>query len=201
MDSDPGANKAQRSTFFRSQHRFPDLVRKQVWREKLEAMPKADVFLRRSDGSLEAVAFGESDGSSTVTGLDVEQDLADRDSPKANASMPRFVDQGLKMIAQDPEYAPSGAELKVVCAAGKTAPVFSLPVVIDEDGEIASKLLFTAETGRVRQRRACFVEASHESSLQYFMIVEGNTRLAQPTVLVVPNLTGEEAVLLLLDAD
>lgn len=198
VNSDPGANKAQRSTFFRGQHRFPDLVRKQVWREKLEAMPKADVFLRRADGSLEAVAFGESDGSSTVTGLDVVQDSADRDSPEASASLPNFVGHGLKIIAEDPKHPPPDAEIKVVCPAGKTVPVFSLPIVIDEDGEIAGKLLFTAETGSVRQRRACFVEARKGSALRHYVIVEGHTRLTQPTVLVVPNLAGEEVVLLFL---
>ena len=197
-DSDPGANKSQRSTFFRSQHRFPDLVRKQVWREKLEAMPKADVFLRRADGSLEAVAFGESDGSATVPGLDVVQDSADRDSPEASASLPKFVGHGLKTIAEGSENVPFGAEIKVVCPTGKTTPVFSLPIVIDEDGEIAGKLLFTAETGSVLQRRACFVEARNESNLRHCVIVEGYTRLTEPTVLVVPNLTGEEVVLSLL---
>jgi hypothetical protein len=118
-DSDPGVNKAQRSTFLRSQHRFPDLVRKQVWREKLEAMPKADVFLRKADGSLEAVAFGESGGSSKAIGLDVVRDSVNNDSPEASASLPRFVALGLKIISANPEHAQAGTEIKVVCPPGK----------------------------------------------------------------------------------
>lgn len=199
VDSDPGANKTQRSTFFRSQHRFPDLARKQLWREKLEAMPKADVFLRKADGRLETVALGESDGFSTVAGLDVSQDSADYDNSEASVSLPRFVDQGLKLIAEGLEHVPSGAEIKVVCPAGKIAPVFSLPVVIDEDGEIASKLLFTAETGSVRQRRACFVEVSQKANKRFhFLVIEGQTRSAQSVVMSVTNPVMADAILSIL---
>lgn len=197
-ETDPGANRAQRMGVLTVQHRFPDLHRKQIWREKIEAMPKADVLLLRADGGLGVIAFGDSEGFSTVPGLDVVKNSMDFGNLEATSMLPSFVSQGLKIVAEGPEYALSAPEIRVVCQVGKSTPVFSLPVVIDEDGEIASKLLFTAETGRVRQRRACFVEMSRGSNFQHCVIVEGNARQSKPTVLVVPNLTGKEVVFLLL---
>ncbi len=181
VDSDPDVNKTQRSTSYRSMHRFPDLVRKQIWRERLETMPKPDVLLRRANGSLEPIAFGESDGFSGATGIDITKE--DHYDSGTSTLLPRFVDHGLKIIAQGAEYAPFAAKLKVVCPVGKITPVFSLPVVIDEDGEIASRLLFTTETSGMRQRRACFVEVMCEASERYLLIVEGQTRSERTTVL------------------
>jgi len=193
-DTDSGTNRAQRMGVLTVQHRFPDLLRKHIWREKIEAMPKADVLLRRADGSLEPVAFGESDGVSGGAGVDVMQD--DHNDPETSALLPRFVDYGLKIIAAAPEYAQPDTVIKVVCPEGKTTPVFSLPVVINEDGEIACKLLFNSETGRVRQRRACFVEVlctpAHEQ--RFLLIVEGRTKSEHATIMVIAKPAIEEAV-------
>lgn len=196
VNADPGTNKTPRSTFFRSQRRFPDLIRKQVWRERLEAMPKADVFLRRTDGSLEMVAFGEGNSCSMAAALDVARQSVEHSD--VDVSLPSFVDKGLKVIATKIAFSLPDVEIEVVCPVGKDTPVFSLPMVIDENGEIASNLLFTALTGGVRQRRACFVEVRRASDPQQcLLIAEGKMRLDEPVVLVASEKTVESSVLLL----
>jgi len=198
-ETDPGNNKTQRTGAFAGQHRFPDLQRKQVWREKIEAIPQADVFLRHADGSLEQVAIGESEGYSTRTGIDVTQISNGGPEVGKDVPLPWFVQTGLKNIAADSSYASTSMVLKVICPVGKTESVFSLPVVIDEDGEIASKLLFTKLDGSVRQRRACFVEISIQAILlRYLLIIEGQTRSAQPEILTATRPEINEAVLLIL---
>lgn len=193
-DVDPGSNKTQRTSSFYSQHRFPDLARKQVWREKIEAMPKADVYLRRADGSLEQVAFGEGDGYSEIAGMNAAQSVKE-----GSISLPRFVQAGLKIIAKTPEYSRSDAQVKPVCLPGKTNPVFSLPVVIDENGEIASDLLFIGVDGSTRQRHACFVEVcTHAMPQRYLVIIEGCTRTAEPEILATTRVEMAEAPLLVL---
>lgn len=181
-DTDPGANKAQRRAAFVTQHRFTDLLRKQVWREKIEAMPNADVFLRHADGGLEQVALGESTWSSTTPGIDVTQEDAGTQAQK-EVPLPWFVQAGLKAIEADPAYEPSGMRMKIVCPVGKLVPVFSLPVVISEDGEIASELLFTGLDGTTRQRRGCFVEVLGKDSYQQCMLIlEGRTKSVRPEI-------------------
>lgn len=68
-DVDPGTRKAQRTLVFEDKHRFPDLTRKSIWREKQEALPAPDIYRRNVDGSLEQVAWGEPSGNSVAVGL------------------------------------------------------------------------------------------------------------------------------------
>jgi len=181
-ESDPRANRAQRMGALTVQHRFPDLHHKQVWREKIEAMPQADVYLRRADGSLEQVAFGESEGHSTASAIDVAQPAFGEATSK-DASLPWFVRVGLKQITADPAYASANQVTKIVSSVGMTHPVFSLPVVIDQDGVIDANLLFTRADGGTRQRRGCFIEVTGSGQKQnYLVILEGNIQREIPTV-------------------
>lgn len=185
-EMDPGANKSQRRATFSRQRRFTDLIRKSVWRDKIETMPNADVFLRHEDGRLEQVAFGESTWSSTTPGIDVSQaDRGNTEGPK-DKSLPWFVQTGLKSIRSDPAYQGEEVQIKIICPAGKSEPVFSLPAVIDDDGVIANQLFFTSEEGSTRQRCGCFVEVVSEDSLpQCRLILEGGMRSARPQVRLV----------------
>ena len=179
---DPGANRAQRMGVLTVQHRFPDLHRKQIWREKIEAMPQAGVFLRHVDGSLEQVAFGESERHSATSAIDVVQSAVG-DITSKDESLPWFVHMGLRQIAADPKYASANLVTKIVTPAGMTHPVFSLPVVIDQDGVIDTDLLFTKKEGGTHQRRGCFVEVMNSAQLQYnLVILEGRGPEDQPRI-------------------
>jgi hypothetical protein len=193
-DIDPCVNKAQRRATFVTQRRFTDLLHKQVWREKIEAMPNADVFLRQADGSLAQVALGESTWSSTTSGVDVLQSDAGAQVQK-DVLLPWFVQVGLKAIETAPAYESSGRRVQLVCPVGKLVPVFSLPVVISEDGVIASELLFTSLDGSTRQRRGCFVEAiGKDSYRQCMLILEGSMKSVRPEIVAVDSAELKRAI-------
>lgn len=195
-DGDPGTKKIQRRSFFRDRCQFPDLARKQVWREKVEAIPKADVFLLHANGSLEQVAFGEGTSSADATGVDACEEPVDSFMSGKTVQLPRFVSVSLETIAAAPNF-PLGAQLVLIRPTEKQEMVFSLPMVVNEDGEIAEKLLYSEPSGRARQRRACFVEVRAEAK-HCLLVVEGQTRLAQPIILVAGSWSLRDAVSLAL---
>lgn len=187
--TDADAGRTQRRIVFASLRRFPDLTRKQVWREKIEAMPNADVFLRHADGSLEQVAFGESQCSSATPGMDVSPADAETSTQK-DMPLPWFVQMGLKAIDTAP-----GMQVKVVCPVGMLVPVFSLPLVISEDGVIASELLFTGLDGGTRQRRGCFVEVGGgDSCRKHMLILEGSTKSERTEIVAVDSADLKHAI-------
>lgn len=182
-ETDPGSRRTQHSRTLTGPHRFPDLARKQIWRDKIETMPHANVYLRHADGNVEQVAFGEAEGNSATPAIDLEQSAALGDISSKNASLPWFVRKGLRQIAASPAYASSNLAVKVVAPQGMTQPVFSLPVVIDEDGVIDATLLFNKNEGSTRQRRGCFVEITEsERNSCYRVILEGGHQGDQPSV-------------------
>lgn len=183
-ETDPGSKKAQRTGSFKTPRRFPDLVRKQVWREKIETMPNADVFLLDGDGHLEQIAFGSSSGSSRTPGMDIFQDTGDEHDKPGETTLPWFVRAGLRDIAANPGFASPESINKVVCPTGLTNPVFSLPMVIDENGVITDYQLFLKADGGTRQRRGCFVEIVRSKADQsYLLVLEGGSRLQRPTLM------------------
>lgn len=183
-DGDPGANKAQRRGTFRDSRQFPDLTRKQIWREQIEAVPKPDMFLRRSNGSLEQVAFGEGDGCADAAGMDACEPSTASSAPDQETQLPRFVKVALKTLATATDFGPD-AHVVLVRPIGKQEIVFSLPMVVDEEGEIANGLLYFRRDGQVRQRRACFVEVKAEVTVpRHLLVVEGQEKTAPPMILV-----------------
>lgn len=184
-DTDPGDRKAQRRTVFDNQQRFPDLARKPIWREKLEAMPKPDVYLQHAGGTIEQVALGEPAGSSAAAGIDVVRGAGSSHAPEQRP--PRFVLQGLDRIASEAVTTPENAVVQIVCPAGKTASIFSLPAIIDDDGVLDAQLLFTAADGSTRQRRGCFAAANGRGGAScYWLIIEGGSRYDRPMTVQAP---------------
>ena len=184
IDSDPDTNKRQRSRSFSAQHRFPDLIRKQVWKENTEDFQNSDVFLLRSDGSIEQVAFGEAGGSSNATGINVTQDVGSGTETGRRPSLPRFVRTALATIRRNQAAVVEGASVKVICSPGKPSPVFFLPIVTDEDGVIMPQFLFSDEAGHTRQRRGCFIEITHfQHYCRYIIAVEGESSAQSPIIL------------------
>ncbi|MCU7841598.1 MAG: hypothetical protein KZQ94_19745 [Candidatus Thiodiazotropha sp. (ex Troendleina suluensis)] len=86
VNSDPSKLKAQRHYKLKKEHRFPDLVPKQVWRDKIDALPAADIFVMKSDGSLEQISYGESNYKTGTTGVDT---IAQSEDERRN--LPKFV--------------------------------------------------------------------------------------------------------------
>lgn len=156
-ETDPGVNAAHRTKSISTKHRFPDLVRKSIWRKKNEEIPPAEVFRKKAGGALEQVGLGESDRHAGTPALDVlQQD--DVDLAKQLPLLPRFVQQGIQMLNSGGSNGPKEIVRRVVPPEGSNHPVFCLPVVVDDDGVIDEDHLFTEEDGHTRQRRGCFVE-------------------------------------------
>lgn len=193
-DGDPGTNKAQRRGAFLDRRQFPDLARKQVWREKIEVAPKPDVFLRHADGSLEQVAFGEADSYAGPAGIDIGAPAADS-RPVDSDCHPRFISVALKAIATAPEF-PSGAQLTLLRPTGNTAVIFSLPIVADQEGEIEDRLLYAEIDGRMRPRRACFAEISVKAVVESrVLIVEGKVKTDPPELFSAVNVSVHAAAM------
>lgn len=186
VNREPGNNKIQRSAVFTSKTKFPDLEKKPVWRTKAEAMESADVFLRKADGTLEQIAFGESGYAADHAGLDLQQCTPwqeNNDEP-----LPQFVIDGLQVLAEDSQYGAVGCELKVMYSPGKRSPVFNLPYIVNEDGEIEEESMFVKEDGGVRQRRGCWCEV-RGTIIRHFVIQEGLALLRYSRPAIKPLLT------------
>lgn len=169
VNTEPGSNRVQRNAIFTSKTKFPDLEKKPVWRLKAEAMESAEVFLRKADGTLEQIAFGESGYATDHAGLDLRQSSPEQ--KEDDEPLPQFVFDGLKMLAEDLQYGVVGYKLKVVCSPGKINPIFKLPYIVNEDGEIEEGSMFLSDDGGVRQRRGCWVNGGGKK----IQIVEATT--------------------------
>lgn len=182
-EQDAAGDRNQRRALFASPRQFPDLQYKSIWRDKIDTMPGADVFLKHEDGRLEQVAIGESPWSSAIAGIDVSRsEEGDGDALTARP-LPWFVKTGLSDIKADPAYQAQDMRLEIVCPAGKQEPVFFLPEVIDADGVIANQLIFTEEQGTTRLRRGCFASiGSDTGGAVCLLILEGETRSGRPSV-------------------
>lgn len=170
-ETDPGVDAAHRTKSISTKHRFPDLVRKSIWRKKEEEMPPVEVFRRKAGGTLQQVGLGESDHHADTPSLDVlQQD--DIDLATQLPLLPRFVQQGIRILNNG---GPKEIVRRVVPPAGSNHPIFCLPVVVDDDGVINEDHLFTEEDGHTRQRRGCFVELDLELAyVGYLVILEGH---------------------------
>lgn len=188
VDVDPGSDRAQRKTAFASQERFPDLRDKRVWQDQIEVIPAPDVYIRCADGSLEQVAHvavGESSWSSTVPGIDVsvfeDGDLASRKPMR----LPRFVRDGVRAIRENSTFCSPDQTISVVCPEGKTEPVFSLPLVLNDQPEAKAQTHFTTGNGETRQRRGCYINIGCKNAQsKYLLILEG--RINSSSTLVFP---------------
>ena len=169
VNKEAGNNKSGRTAPFMTNVKFPDLARKKVWRLKAEEMESADVFLRKADGTLEQIAFGESTNATDHAGLDLQQYTPWQENK--DESLPQFVIDGLKMLSEDPQYGAVGCELKVACPPGKRSPIFNLPYIVNEDGEIEEGSMFVKEDGGVRQRRGCWAYVI-SADIQFYKIRE-----------------------------
>lgn len=156
-DEDPGARKSVKAYPVSPNVRFPDLLKKPVWHKEIEAIETQIAFIQRADGTVEKVAFGLPEGSSQTRALEVTG-TQKRINPEKTENLPQFIVQGLKQI--DQRYGPFhfAKTRKLIILADHGTPAFSLPMLVDENGEINTVTQFTEPNGTHRPRQACFVE-------------------------------------------
>ncbi|MEW8458380.1 MAG: hypothetical protein AB2710_19995 [Candidatus Thiodiazotropha sp.] len=193
VNSDPSKDKSQRQYRFKKEYRFPDLVRKNVWRDKIEALPAADIYLKKPDGSFEQISYGESSYTTSTTGIDAISQ-SDHDA----GSFPKFVKAGLFLLDLKPEYVTVGSRKNVITPPGKANPVFNIPLIMDDNGEVAESFFMIAPNGSMRVRQACFVEIIRPSyPKQYVIIAQGRSWDHSPSLISAQSLDIFQASILL----
>ena len=108
------------------------------------------MMLRRTDGSIEPVAFGDQWGDSTVRKIDVTlgNEIV---SLEAAAPLPNFLQRAVTSFHRQL------SEVCLIRLAGYSEPVFPLPSLVDSDGVVDTDTLFEDSDGSHRQRQACFL--------------------------------------------
>lgn len=186
-DEDPGS--AKRVSRFNGERkvRFPDLAKKRVWLEKIEAQDGPEIIMMpNSTSGTEAIAFGLPDGSGNARAIDATDGYSPADG--VSAELPRFAKLGIehfiKTLGPDEQY-----EYRPLIKAGQTSVAFLLPLLVDSDGVIDERLRFTEPNGTHRQRMACYFWLYQQDRLKKAVaIVEGKSVRDYPAALELPRL-------------
>lgn len=181
-DRDPGATKTLRHFKFDDSMRFPDLRHKPVRPREIVADHTQKIFIKHVDGSLEMVSFGDPSGTRDVRAVDAYLDKPAAQIAPAEEKLPAFVTAGMAEARSAAERR-KGVEVKTLIPFGETHPVFSMPLIVDEDGAFDPVLLFTEPDGHRRLRRACIVGLfDAETEVRKMVIIEGAQHGYRPLV-------------------
>lgn len=172
-EEDPGAKKSTHHLAFADAMRFPDLRHKSIRLREIVAGKGKQLLIRHQDGSLEPVAFGEPESSGDVRAVDFCADSQPDRIALAGEKLPKFVRDGVVKIRQERGDMPCGV-LNLLRPVGEPHPVFSLPMVVDEDGVVDQLFLCREPDGRDRLRRGCFIELLRDDRMVFqALIIEG----------------------------
>lgn len=193
---DPGTGKSHRRFSFDHSVRFPDLRRKPVWWEKVVAGKSTGIVIRRADGSLDVVAFGEPKGSRRARAVDGCQGEPHAEAVEmAPEKLPYFVRAGIKLAISQQPGGGNGVTARLLQRFGTAEPVFLLPRFVDEDGVIDPRFMYCEPDGSHRELRACFVELFRDGeALKKCAVVEGESIGKPPQVIDVPGATLETLI-------
>ncbi|MBM2886739.1 hypothetical protein JFK97_20320 [Chromobacterium phragmitis] len=181
QEGDPGRSKTPRAWPTFDKVKFPDLRKKPVWLEKLAQISGTILFARHADGSLEQVAFGDDTDDSNNRGMDVGEHVPPNEVALGETKLPGFVRAGIRLLQKKMmDGSGSSPHLVLLQMQGQPEAVFLLPLLVDEDGVVDSRVRWTAPDGRHRQRRACLIKGSHMP--QAYVIIEGPALQTGPLV-------------------
>lgn len=187
-DTDPGARKKVRHFFFDDSMRFPDLRRKPIRPREIVAVGAKEVFIRHADGTLEKVAFGEPEGSGDARAVDACSGEPPPQIALSDQKLPEFVAIGIALAKSKLPNCGYGIDAKPLLRFGETDPVFTFPLIVDEDGVVDLVMMFTDVDGHQRVRRACFVGFfKDEMKIRMIILVEGAGVGKGPTIFEVEN--------------
>ena len=154
--------------------RFPDLVKKLVWRERYETEdPPERIFVKGA--VTEQVGVGGASNSKDnrdVRSIDVGYaikpiQLADIDSKRY-----KFVFDGIELAIKQLKLKPENVTVELITLPSYTHPVISLPCLIDEHAEIDPISFCNIGRGE-RLRRGCFAKIYENTKTHHkFFIVE-----------------------------
>ena len=181
QEGDPGRSKTPRAWPTFDKAKFPDLRKKPVWLEKLVQTSGAVLFVRRADRGLEQVAFGDGTDNSSNRGMDIGEHAPSTEICINETKLPGFVRAGIRLLQKKMiDGTGASAPLVLLQMQGQPEAVFLLPLLVDEDGVIDHRILWTAPDGRHRQRRACIAKGGHTPTT--YVIIEGPAIQSEPLV-------------------
>lgn len=181
-ESDPGGVKSSKSFWIQEKCRFPDLKSKSIWLDKMDVSEVSDIYLRAKDGGLSQIAFGAPSGSQAPRCADIVSTESMEDFEDLPGKLPRFVITGLQFLRMH-VLKSSGFTFKVTGLNGGPA-IISLPLIVDEDGEIEALTVTVRPNGRLRPRRACFIARYlFDTEVEKMVIVEGTDSFTPPIYL------------------
>lgn len=155
-ENNPGNSRVGKEFRMRTQARFPDLTKKQVWRERYDTVD-APEFMLMTMPTDEEISVGERIGSSKVRAVDIVSEVCAEISEN-DASVPKFVRNGIKIATKGITSSSQSPTTTLITLPGYTHPVISLPYLVDEAGEINPVSFLLDICGDQRLRRGCFVE-------------------------------------------
>ncbi|MDD5544883.1 MAG: hypothetical protein PHX83_17080 [Acidobacteriia bacterium] len=178
-DADPGAKKAPQTHYQQDRLRFPDLGRKPVWRMPMGVAGGPSMLIRRKNGSLEPVSYGEPWGNPDVRQVEL---VTSGIVAPVNETGPHsaFVQE---VIAT---FVAQSYKVSLLTLPGYSQPVFAMPTVVDEDGVLEIAMLFTQPDGHHRARQALFVQVSGTGGgHERYLALEGIAAGDQVTIIAV----------------
>lgn len=182
-EEDPGAKKSTHHLPFADAMRFPDLRHKSIRLREIVAGKGKQLLIRHQDGSLEPVAFGEPESGGNVGAVDLCADSQPDRIALVGEKLPKFVRDGVLKIRQE-RGDMRGGVFNLLCPVGEPQPVFSLPMVVDEDGVVDQLFLYREPDGRDRLRRGCFIELlSDDRIVLQALIIEARQIGAIPLII------------------
>jgi len=182
-DGDPGKAKSSRASIFDSPIRFPDLKRKQVWRERVFSCSSAGIIVRHKDGVLEQLAMGEAEDSAGVRGGSVQERLKPGEDNGPLDQLPGWVRAGIDLAYARANRQGERLTHRLLIPPGESRPVIQLPMVIDEDGVVDEGCLFQMPDGHRRTRQICFARIYRgDQLLELLLIAEPIDTSACPEV-------------------
>ncbi len=197
-DGDPGKAKSSRASIFDSPIRFPDLKRKQVWRERVVSCSSAGIIVRHKDGVLEQLAMGEAEDSAGVRGGSVQERLKPGEDNGPLDQLPGWVRAGIDLAYARANRQGERLTHRLLIPPGESRPVIQLPMVIDEDGVVDEGCLFQMPNGHRRTRQICFARIYRgEQLLANFLVAEPTASFPSPALHQVKDVDLMEAVTLL----
>lgn len=195
-DTDPGKTKQPRKLLFDDSVRFPDLKRKPIRPREVVAGTVQGILLKHADGSVELISFGHPEGHGDVRSIDTC--ITSTDAVIApEQKLPTFVINGMKIaIAQ--HVCEHSAVAKPLLPFGATEPVFQLPMIVTEDGEVNTCSLFMEPDGHHRPRRGCFLGLFEgENKVTTVVVIEGTQLGPVPLVARVGTADAAELIYML----
>lgn len=177
-DTDPGKSRSSREYWNKGNPRFPDLLRKRVWRERYDTADPPAMIFTKSVAQEEQISVGEGSSSNEKTrGIDIGQVPAHIDLSALDPKQYKFVHDGVELAIKQANLQTKNITPELITLPGYAHPVISLPHLVDENGEIDPVSLCDDGHGGERCRRGCFVEINEneKTRCQIFIVEQADS--------------------------